>query len=102
MAVSAGNNALADVRISESEACRLLSIVPKEPAELSETVDGTGTEAEPLRAKLASYVDVEIIKAIVAIEPGPDKSHFGSCVVDTDLRAIPHSCSSIFQSRFVS
>jgi hypothetical protein len=101
-AVNAENVAVADVGVAESEAHRFLTGISKEPAHLSETVYGTGAEAEPQRARLASYVDVEIIKAIVAIEPGPDESHAGSGVIDVDLRAIPHSCSSIFQCRFVS
>ncbi len=102
VAVNAKNVAVADVGVAESERHRFLTIISKEPAHPSQTVYGTGAETEPLCARLASYVDVEIIKAIVAIEPGPDKSHVGSGVIDRDLRAIPHSCNSIFQCRFVS
>jgi hypothetical protein len=102
VAVNAKNVAVADVGVAESEAHRFLTVISKEPAHPSKTVYGAGAEAEPLRARLASYVDVEIIKEIVAIEPGPDKSHVGSGVIDIDLRAIPHSCSSIFRCRFLS
>jgi hypothetical protein len=85
VAVNAKKVAAADVGVAESEAHRLLTVISKEPAHLSQTVYATGAEAEPLRARLASYVDVEIIKAIVAIEPSPDKSHVGSGVIDIDL-----------------
>jgi hypothetical protein len=102
VAVNAKNVAVADVGKAESEAHRFLTVISEESAHLSQTVYGTGAEAESLRARLASYVDVEIIKAIVAIEPGPDKSHVRSGVIDIDLRAIFHSCNSLFQCRFVS
>jgi hypothetical protein len=102
VAVNVKNVAVAYVGVAESEAHRFLTVISKEPAHLSQTVYGTGAEAEPLRTRLASYVYVEITKAIVAIEPSPDKSHVGSGVIDVDLCAIPHSCSSIFQCRFVS
>jgi hypothetical protein len=100
IAVSTGNIAVADIRMSESEAYGLLSTIPKEPAELSETVHRTGTEAELLSARLASYVDMEVIKAVVTIEAQPDKSHLGRGVLDTNLGTVLHDEKYIPEALF--
>ncbi|HTR25935.1 MAG TPA: hypothetical protein VMI10_18320 [Terriglobales bacterium] len=88
--------------MSESEGYLLLSTIPKEPAEFSETVHGTGTKAELLSARLVSHLDMEVIKAVVAIEAQPDKSYLGQVVIDTNSSTIPHDEKYIPQFRFVS
>ncbi len=88
--------------MSESEVYLPLGTIPKELAEFFETVHGTGTEAELLSARLASYLDMEVIKAVVAIEAQPDKSHLGQGVLDTNSGTVPHDEKYIPRFPFVS
>lgn len=82
--------AVADVRVPKSEANRFLTVVTKEAAQFSQTAYGGWPEAELLSASLASYVDVEVIEAIVAIKTDPHKANNSSGVADRNLGAIPH------------
>ena len=38
---------------------------------------------------------MEIVKAVIAIKADPFKSHFGHCVTNANLGAIPHDRESI-------
>ena len=89
VAVAAKNITVPD-GMAEPETYRFLAVVSKEPAHFSQTVYRTRAEAEPPSVTLASDFDVELAKAVVAIESGPHQAHFGMCVIDLNLRAIPH------------
>jgi len=90
VAVCAKNITVPDVRVAKPETYRFLTVISKEPAHFSQTMYGTRAEAEPPSAILTSDVNVKFVKAVITIEPGPHQAHLAACVIDLNLRAIPH------------
>ena len=86
---------MADIRVTEASADRILRLIPKEPAELSKAVDGTSAEVKATRASFGDDVDVEVVEAIVAIEVAPFERYLRRIAFNPNIRPSFHWARSI-------
>ena len=97
--VSTDNIDAANIGVLKPHTHGCLTSVAEELAQLSEPVYSTWSKTELLGARLADYVDVEVLKTVISIKTAPSESYFGRCVSKTNLGAILHDSQEYIESR---